>query len=92
MPYLLYSPAAVEARITSRTMRAKLTREHIAWAAAEFAGDAGCLGAVPTQAITIGAHARRSRGDIVAGEREHEVIAGRTALLIWETESGVVPS
>lgn len=93
MPYLVYSPAAVEARITSRTMRAKLTREHISLAATEFAQQQGCTGALPRDAIAVASHYPYvdSMGDVVAGEQEHHSIAGRTALLVWETHQGVTP-
>lgn len=93
MPYLIYSPAAVEARITSRTMRAKLMREHISWAATDFAQQQGCSGALPRDAIAVAGHYPRiDTGDVVVGDQEHHAIAGRAALLVWETHEGAMPS
>lgn len=89
MPYLIYSPSAVNARITSPTIRAKLTDTHIAVAAVEFAQERGFAAALSFDPVSWADALQRETSCAVADDEIHQLLAGRTALLIYETEIGV---
>lgn len=96
MALLIYSPACVKARITSPTMKAKLTDEHIAIAADNLASEQGWTGVIAKSPISWADPYQRQtlrlQGHHVADDQLHKLLAGRTALLIYDTEQGVVPS